>query len=383
MLKTALVWWSGLAEWQEIRLSEVNSGWLGYKDIWTAWYLTNDVACSMSVILLIPGKSPIQGTTVEVTPAHGHASEAGPFTLDPGQYDITVQVTVNGIVAEEYVIQVISGEFIQPLFLTQGEGTLDVSPAGPYQAGQSVTLTATNIFGVWKFVYFLRNDQKWLDNPCTFNNLQSGETFIAVFEELAVFVETRIVDFRVEPAQSSYMPGDTVHIRGKLQFRDPVWRDGDSGYAIKLYSEATEWNTKTTELGWFSFLVALPYLAGIYEFYARYPGKTFPKIPACNSATLEVDVVGDSGNYVCPYCAATFSTQELLNQHIESVHGGYVCPYCGLVFNSQSLLDQHIESVHGDGDGDGGKIPWDKIAIGAAVLAGVLIITVGIKEAKK
>lgn len=54
--------------------------------------------------------------------------------------------------------------------------------------------------------------------------------------------------------------------------------------------------------------------------------------------------------YTCPYCGATFTTQEELNQHIATVHPQqppvFTCPYCGAIFSSQVELDAHILAAH-------------------------------------
>lgn len=354
-LLIGIVWWSGLDQWAQIWLDATNSGWPPDIPIWTAWYIRNTTTTSRTLATkLLIGTQTIQGSSKQVAAGEGFASEMPSFTLAPGTYDATVQITVNGIVDAEYPISIICGSFIYPTFLVEGEG--EINPElGPYYAGQSLLIGAVASRG-WQFVYWLRNGVKWIVGKTnhhgshTFLNLQSGEVFVAVFEELAILGETRIVNFSIEPVKASYAAGETVMFAGKLQIRDPVWRDAEDGFLIKLYADSTEAETTTDSIGHFSFLVTLPYLAATYRFFARYPGRTFPKIPACNSSAIDVVVSGGTVDYVCPYCGLVFTTQELLNQHIQSVHGGGI------------------------------EIPWDKIAIGAAIAAGIIVIATVVRR---
>jgi len=54
--------------------------------------------------------------------------------------------------------------------------------------------------------------------------------------------------------------------------------------------------------------------------------------------------------YTCPYCGATFATEEELYEHIRIEHPEeppvFACPYCGATFTTQAELDAHIETEH-------------------------------------
>lgn len=57
----------------------------------------------------------------------------------------------------------------------------------------------------------------------------------------------------------------------------------------------------------------------------------------------------------------------------------FTCPYCGQEFATQALRTAHIKSAHPgeppvDGDGDG-KFPWAWVAIGAATVGGIALLT--------
>ena len=47
----------------------------------------------------------------------------------------------------------------------------------------------------------------------------------------------------------------------------------------------------------------------------------------------------------CPYCGEKFPNQDMLNNHIQSVHT-FVCSYCGEVFRSSFARNNHISEVH-------------------------------------
>ncbi|GAI61731.1 unnamed protein product, partial [marine sediment metagenome] len=55
--------------------------------------------------------------------------------------------------------------------------------------------------------------------------------------------------------------------------------------------------------------------------------------------------------YTCPYCGATFTTEEELLAHIEAEHPEappvvYTCAICGATFTTQEELDAHIQAEH-------------------------------------
>ena len=54
----------------------------------------------------------------------------------------------------------------------------------------------------------------------------------------------------------------------------------------------------------------------------------------------------------CPYehCFKTYTTEEALDQHIQTTHKGKahrcLCPHCGVPFSSKQALDNHIAKKH-------------------------------------
>ncbi len=55
--------------------------------------------------------------------------------------------------------------------------------------------------------------------------------------------------------------------------------------------------------------------------------------------------------YTCPYCRATFPTEQELNDHIAATHppaGAYGCPYCDQSFDTLQKLIEHVAQVHPD-----------------------------------
>ena len=55
--------------------------------------------------------------------------------------------------------------------------------------------------------------------------------------------------------------------------------------------------------------------------------------------------------YNCPYCEATFATQEERDAHVAEYHGvvpplTYTCPYCDQSFASLPELIAHAAAVH-------------------------------------
>ena len=67
--------------------------------------------------------------------------------------------------------------------------------------------------------------------------------------------------------------------------------------------------------------------------------------------------------YTCPYCGATFSTEQELNDHIAAVHpqaGAYSCPYCSQSFTTLEGLIDHVTAAHPDQPPIGEiKIQWE------------------------
>lgn len=57
--------------------------------------------------------------------------------------------------------------------------------------------------------------------------------------------------------------------------------------------------------------------------------------------------------YTCPYCGATFATQQELDDHIAAAHPTppalpYKCPYCDQSFATREELIDHAAAVHLD-----------------------------------
>ena len=86
--------------------------------------------------------------------------------------------------------------------------------------------------------------------------------------------------------------------------------------------------------------------------YSDVQNDLLPKSLAIFQAMCEIcelENIPPSPEYECPYCDATFSTQQDLDDHIASQHPTpveYACPHCEAVFGSQAELDNHIEAEH-------------------------------------